>query len=226
MWPFRKPPPPDDFSAYTAQMTVARETRWSREYQSADNSERFLDSRFRDGSASITLSELTREWPEWTQSEKLEFAQAFVHYQGRQRAKIVRFLMRNGDHHVWSTIAASVATTLSPKESLPFLRECCETCDIGRGANYFRALWLTRSSEAVPILWRCLDRIWKSRELFEPDSFCNFTTFDAIWCIDALVRLQEPLESLRDRYERLKAHPTMREYALRWLSEHFESKES
>ncbi len=225
MWPFRKRTPPDDLVAYTANMTVARETRWSREYHNADQSESFLDSRFRDGSASITLDELTRDWPAWTNHEKVDFCQSFIHYQGRQRAKILRFLMCDGNHYVWSVIAASVARTLPIKESLPFLRECCEDCDIGRGANYFQALWLTESPEAVGILWPSLDRIWDSPDLLKPNTFCNLTTFDAIWCIDALVRLDEPVSSLRDRYETLKTHPTMQEDAVKWLSEHFEHKE-
>lgn len=226
MWPFRKRRPPDDVAAYTADKTIVRETRWSREFQSPDKRECFLDSRFRDGSASITLSELRRDWATWTDHEKADFSQSFVHYQGRRRCQILRFLMRNGNHSVWSAIAASVASSLPINESLPFLRECCKSSETGCSANYYQALWLTGSPEAVGVLWTALDRIWASPDLMTPDSFCNFTAFDAIWCIDALIRLGDPLDSLRDPYEKLKMHPTMRGDAVRWLSEHFEHEDS
>lgn len=222
MWPFRKRTPPDDFSAYTAGMTVVRETRWSREYRNAEDGGRLRDSRFRDGSASISLNQLSHDWPDWSDYEKIDFCQSFVHYHGRQRAGILRFLMRNGKQDSWSAIVASIATTLPSKETIPFLRECCESCNIGRGSNFFQALWLTKSPEAVGILWSALDRIWDSPDLLKPDEFCNFAAFDAIWCIDALVRLGEPLDSLRDRYETLKTHPTMHSEVVHWLSEHFE----
>ncbi|MFO7906349.1 MAG: hypothetical protein ACQESR_30950 [Planctomycetota bacterium] len=172
------------------------------------------------------MSELRRDWATWTDHEKADFSQSFVHYQGRRRCQILRFLMRNGNHSVWSAIAASVASSLPINESLPFLRECCKSSETGCSANYYQALWLTGSPEAVGVLWTALDRIWASPDLMTPDSFCNFTAFDAIWCIDALIRLGDPLDSLRDPYEKLKMHPTMRGDAVRWLSEHFEHEDS
>ena len=207
-------------------MAVSRETQWSREYKNKDGGDCFLDSRFRDGSASITLVQLKHDWTDWQDHEKIDFAQSFVHYRGRHRTKILRFLIVNGDHNVWSAIAASVAISLSAEESVPFLSGCSETCDIGRGANYFQALSLTGSPEAVNVLRPCLERIWESPDLLEAEPFCNFTAFDAIWCIDALFRLGEPLDSLRDRYETLKTHPSMGEDVMKWLSGHFEQRKA
>ena len=174
--------------------------------------------------ASVTLAELTRDWSRWTETEKVDFAQSFEGYQGRNRQKILRFLMQNGDHYVWSAIALAVATTFPPKESLPFLRNCSETCDVGQGSNYFQALWLTKSPEAVGIIRQCFDRVWHSPDLMFPAAFCNYTAWDAIWCIDALLRLGEPPESFRVQYEALKAHPTMGVTVEKRLSEHFDDR--
>lgn len=222
MWPFRKKHCPNAFSPIDPSWPLVRETRWWREYKSPDDGTLFFDSRFRDGSASINLDALTREWPSWNQHERLDFSLAFCHCQCDDRSAILRFLMRNADHDVSSTIASSIALALPTEESLPFLQKCCTSCDVGRGANYFQALWMTRSPKALPILKASLDRIWNSPDLQKTDEFCNFTAFDAIWCIDALVRVGTPVASLRDRYETLLSHPTMQGQTIQWLSTHFE----
>lgn len=54
------------------------------------------------------------------------------------------------------------------------------------------------------------------------DPFCNWVTNDAIWCVDALVRLGEPRESLSIYYQMLKTHSSMGSQAQQWLGEHFE----
>jgi hypothetical protein len=226
MWPFSKPKPRDEFASCFANMTLVRETRWSRDYRNADGSERFMDSRFRDGTASITLDKIRRDWNHWSEHERIDFSQSYVHCQAADRADIVRFLIVNASHSVWSCTAATIAMILPSEESLPFLQQCCETCDVGSGANYFQALWLTKSPSAIKVLYTSLDRIWNAPDLMEPDRFCNFIAFDAIWCIDALLRLGEDPEVLRDRYNTLKTHPTMRERAIKWLAEYFEQDSS
>lgn len=222
MWPFRKRKPKDDYADYLATMKIVRETPWSREYRGKDDKTAFIVSRFRDGSCSITLDELRRKWPDWPLSEKVDFSQSFNHFQGEGRADIFRFLMKQSEHDVWSAIAGVVAITLPVGEVLPFLRNCCETCEVGRGSNYFQALWFAKSPDALGILQTSLDRIWKSPDLMKPEEFCNFIAFDAIWCIDALLRLGESTESLKSHYETLKRHPSMSPQVTQWLSSYFE----
>jgi len=204
---------------------LARETRWSREYQYPDGTNALIDSRFRDGSAKISFRQLSAEWGTWSDHDKIDFCQSFAHYRGRGFAKVLRFIIANGNDFVWQTIALPVALTLPTSEAVAFL--CCriENSEIGKRANYFQGCWITRSNDTVPILKNALDQIWDSAALMMPDSFCNWVTYDAIWCIDALVRLGEPTEQLSPRYKQLTRHSTMGSQALKWLGEHFDKEE-
>jgi hypothetical protein len=224
MWPFgrrRK----DEFAEVLQGTRLVRETRWSREYEYPDGSNALLDSRFRDGSATIGYRQLVREWGSWRDDEKLDFCQSFAHYRGRGCATMLRFIIANGNDFVWQTIAIPVALTLPTNEAVAFLCDRIENSEIGKRANYFQGCWITRSNDTVPILKNALNQIWESPGLMIPDSFCNWVTHDAIWCIDALVRLGEPREQLSHPYEQLTRHSTMGSQALKWLGEHFDKDE-
>lgn len=134
---------------------------------------------------------------------------------------MLRFIIANGNDCVWQTIATAVASTLPTDEAVAFLCDRIENSEIGKRANYFQGCWITRSTNTIPILKNALDQIWESPRLMLPDSFCNWVTYDAICCIEALMRLGEPREQLSHRYEQLTKHSTMGSQALKWLGEHF-----
>lgn len=220
MWPFN-PNIRDEFAEYLADKQLAVETRWSRQYHNSDGSIALHDSRFRDGSTTITARQVAIEWPKWPDHEKLDFCNALPHYKGRDLAKILRFLMRNGEQIYWQAVAQSIGTKLPTNEAVDFLHQTIQRTEPGQWANYFQALWLTRSANARQILSECLDRIWESEELMTADSFCNFVTFDAIWCIDSLLRLGEEPAVLAERYNVLLGHPSMCGDVIKWLAKYF-----
>ena len=220
MWPFKRRRK-DEFAEMLQGTRLVRETRWSREYQHADGSNALLDSRFRDGSATIGYRQLAREWDSWSDREKLDFCQSFAHYCGSGFAKMLRFIIANGNDFVWQTIATPVALTLPTEEAVAFLCDRIENSEIGRRANYFQGCWITGSYNTIPILKNALHQMWETPTHMLPDSFCNWVTYDAIWCIDALVRLGESKEQFSHRYEQLTRHSTMGSQALKWLGEHF-----
>lgn len=221
VWPFTRKRN-DDFAALLEGTQLARETPWSREYRKPDGTPALLDSRFRDGSATISYRQLSTEWDSWCDSEKLDVCQSFCHYHGRDVAAILRFIIANGNDLLWSTITIPVAMTLPAKEAVAFLRDRIENSEIGCLANYFQGCSITRSNDTVPTLNEAIIQIWQSPELMLPDSFCNWVTHDAIWCIDALVRLGEPTVRLANRYDQLTRHPTMGAQSVQWLAEHFD----
>jgi len=206
-------------------MSLDRETRWSRLYQSADGRCTRFESRFLDGTATVTLGELQEEWPRWNEHERLDFCQAFAcgaDVPGREN--ILRFLVRHADHIVHSTVALSVAMWLPAREAVSILKEWCLTGEVGQCANYFQALALTKDPAALDFLRECFRRVWNSEGLMATADFQNWIASDAMWCIKNMVELGEDTDALRPAYETLKTHPCpgTREQTQSWLSEHFE----
>ena len=56
-----------------SKMKLVRETRWHREYALEEPNHLFQESKFADGSASVTLEELEKEWPTWSEWERIDF---------------------------------------------------------------------------------------------------------------------------------------------------------
>lgn len=221
MWPFRKKKQTDMY--FDGQnLTLVRETPWLRHY-AGDQVGTFVDSRFRDGSATISLAELKRRWPRWTSSERNDFCLAFWHGDVPERCDILRFLIQNGDSTNHSLLALQIAVHLPAGESVPILARWCKTSAIGEGANFFQALGMTKCEEAADTLQWCLARIWSRSDLMEEADFCNWTAYDAICCTEALLRFGADPESLRSHYDQLLAHPfaRTRTQAEQHLSEFF-----
>jgi hypothetical protein len=208
---------------------IIRETRWSRVYAKADKPRhQYLESRFMDGSATITLEELQRDWRKWPEDEKIDFCQSLVWAPTPERKDILRFVIDHGDHRAWSAIALLVALELSPQESVPALRRWCESCEVGRGANYYQAVAKTGDPEAHDILKRCVHRIWKTDGLMEDAEFCNWVAYDAICCVEYLLELNEDRDDLRSFFQALKTHPckATRRDARRRLAKYFPGKDA
>src|SRR5437870_5559505 len=108
------------------KMSLHSDTRWSREYRSADGGFRRFESRFLDGTATVTLDELQAEWPGWNERERLDLCRAFsCGAEVPEREDILCFLVRHGDHYVSTTIASNVARYLPAAEAVPVLKEWC-----------------------------------------------------------------------------------------------------
>jgi hypothetical protein len=203
---------------------IIRETRWSRVYAKPDKPRHhYHESRFRDGTATITLDELQHDWDKWPEAEKIDFCQSLVWLQIPERKDILRFLVGHGDCCAWSAIALLVALDLPPHEAVPALGMRCQSCEVGSGANYYQAIAKTGDPEAHEILKRCFQRIWNSDGLMDDADFCNWVAYDAICCVEHLLELNQEPEPFRTVYETLQTHPCKgtREATERRLAKYF-----
>jgi len=187
---------------------IIRETRWSRVYAKPDKPlHQYVESRFMDGTATITLDELQRDWQSWPEGDKIDFCQSLAWAQVPDRIDILRFVIDHGDHCTWLPIALLVAHELPPEESVPALRRWCESCEVGRGANYYQAVAYTGDPEAHDLLKRCLHRTWSTAGLMDDADFCNWVAHDAVSCMQSLLELNEDPDTYRSVFEALKKHP-------------------
>src|SRR3989441_11051496 len=96
------------------RLPLSRERRFSRSYHSEPHKMGSEVSRFMDGSASITSSELQREWPGWTDDERIDFCQSSCWLHGQPDfPDMLRFIMQHAGPDEWSGVAVSVASQLS-----------------------------------------------------------------------------------------------------------------
>lgn len=200
------------------------ETRWSRIHEDRESGSRFVESRFRDGSATITLKELTNEWHKWSAEERLDFCRSFLWAQVPDRQDILRFVIDNGDHNEWATIASMVPLELPPDESIRTLKNWCTSCEVGRGSNYYQAVALTGNPEAHSILQDCLRRILATNGLMDSVDF-NWVAYDATCCVEYILKLNDNSEICRKVYDLLSSHPcqSIREQVEYRLTKYFSS---
>lgn len=223
MCSLRKRPKPSETTIDGITMPLVWETRWSRHYYNAEQRHGYLESRFSDGSATISLAQLEPDWPRWSTQEKLDFCLSFAHAKVPDRKDIIRFLIKNGDHDTWATIALWVGLELPAAESFLTLRTWCYSSPVGRGANYFQAIALTKAPEALDVLRACFQRVMDSEGLMDDADFCNWVAYDAICCMKYLFELGEEPATLRSEYDRLNVHPCerTRDEVRTWLAEYF-----
>ncbi len=188
-------------------MPLQLETRWSRYYENKQRKQGLVESKFMDGSASITLAQLEAEWATWDESERLDFCQSVCCVDATVLSGLLRYIMAHGDFVSWSACALSIAACLPADESVPFLTKACNEAPAGKAANFYQALAHTKAPEARPILNAALDRLWHRDDLLHINGVVNDTASDAMWCIKHLIELGEPVSNLRTKYETLSKHP-------------------
>jgi hypothetical protein len=206
------------------EMTLDRETRWSRHYYNRELRQRHLVSRFMDGSAAITLADLQKEWPSWGEEERLDFCQSISFADKGVLRDILRFIMANGTFSDWRACALSIAGHVPPEESVPFLVRVSSECTPGEAANLLQALAHTKSPNAAPVIMARLGMLWTSNDLLLNGGWANMVAFEAVCCIQYLLELSEPPEAYREHYEAMLRHPNERNRKTthRYLGKFFE----
>src|SRR5437773_6808531 len=123
------------------RLPLRRERRFSRSYHSDQHKRGSIVSRFMDGSASITASELQGEWHTWSDDQRLDFCQSccWLHEQ-LDYPEMLRFLMEHAGPSEWSGIASSVAVHLPREEAFDILLRALRTTEIGRTSNIGQAI--------------------------------------------------------------------------------------
>jgi hypothetical protein len=184
---------------------LQREGLFARHYH-ADASA-VMVSRFMDGSATINLDQLRREWPRWCADDRRDFCTGcgWLHAQPDFR-EMLRYLLDHGDASEVNAIAQVVGTHLPSDEA--FERLCAALAVTNtHTANLLQGIAATKHPRAQLTLSVHLDQLWVAPGLWEADAFLNWTAFDALCCIQYLLDLGVAPSSLEERVRQLIAHP-------------------
>jgi hypothetical protein len=178
-----------------SKMKLRRETRWHREYEMQESGHFFVESKFRDGSATMTLPELKDQWSGWSDWEQIDLCQELCEAACPDFPDVLRFIMANGEPQHWSGIALDIVHHLPADEAIPFLFEAYSKSNSGRAGNFVQALAKSGAPEAHKVLRKHLQRLWENPDLFTEEKHINTIAADAAHCLGHLLDLGEPAES-------------------------------
>jgi hypothetical protein len=205
-----------------ARLPLHCERRFSRSYHS--DKMVYEVSRFMDGSASVTASELQREWHAWTDDERMDFCQSccWLHEQP-DFADMLRFIMQHAAPREWSGIAQSVASQLPRHEAYDLLVRALRSMEIGQTSNITQALAITKHPDAETTLRDHLRAIWAHDALWHDDKFLNWVAFDATTCIEYLIELGAAPSDFEQHVRQLARHSCARnrDSCRRFLAKHY-----
>jgi len=187
-------------------MQLVKETRWSRQYE-MDPQTKFFESKFADGTADISVSQLEDEWGTWSVVERADFCQAVTQSRLPHLPDILRFIMLNGDFASVETVANSIARNLPAEEAVPYITDMCKTVPVGKGAKFYQALALMRPAFCRDTLMLCLNRTWADSRFLSEDEVFDWVANDAVCLIEYLVQLGQNPGTLADKYKVLVRHP-------------------
>jgi len=205
---------------------LQHESRFKRIYHSVERNTSYGQSRFLDGSASITASELERDWATWTEDLQIDFCQNCLYLFGQSDFReMLRFIMQHGSSKHWAAIALTVAYRLPQQETFDFLiRALRATTDIASAANMTQGIAETKHPDAEAVLRDHLADIWMQPALWENSSSgINWIAYNATTCIDYLIKLGAPAADFAGHARRLSQHVCSlnRDSWKRHLSKHY-----
>ncbi len=206
------------------RMPLRRESRFSRSYHSVKHKTGCEISRFMDGSASITASELQQEWPNWPADIRRDFCQSSDWLDEQADfPEMLRFIMRHGDPEDWSGVALSVASQLPKDEAFNVLVGALRSTELGRTSNIAQAIAHTKHPDAEATLRRHLAALWSNSALWKDSDFINWFGFDATTCIAHLIELGAPPSDFAEQVRQLSEHLCSgnRKSCRNFLSKHY-----
>lgn len=206
-------------------LPLRSERRFVRTYHSPEHNLGSQISRFMDGSAKITASELQMEWHTWSERQRMDFCQE-CSWLGDQAdyPDMLRFVMQHGSPSEWSGVALSVASRLPLDEAFDTLLRALRTAEIGHAANIGQAIALTKHPNAEATLRNHLESIWAHQSLWQDDEFINYVAFEAITCIQHLIELGGDPKDFESRVRQLAGHACAgnRQSCCNFLSKHYD----
>jgi hypothetical protein len=215
---------PDAIILHGTRMRLISERRWVRSYASKDRKTGCDISRFMDGSAAITFPEFAREWPTWTEQDRLEFCGSctWIHQQA-DFPDMLRYMMGHAGTTDWSAIANSVAECLPRDEAFDFLTRALRASDPGNSSNFSQGISLTRHRGAEGVLRAHLPDLWSHPSLWKDDEFTNYIAFDATTCIVHLIELGASPVDFEEQVRELSMHRCSgnRESCRNYLQKHY-----
>jgi hypothetical protein len=182
---------PAAVTSFGIRMPLVSERRFMRSYNNADENHSTDVSRFADGSANISLAELTGNWGRWPERDQHDFCWgcSSLHRHAEFPA-MLRFIMEVGDEGQKAGIVGLVAKKLPMEEAFSILeKSLAETPR--HTSNLIQAIAITKHPKAVTLLREHLTSIWSRSDIWDDDAFLNWTAADAINCIQYLIELGE-----------------------------------
>jgi hypothetical protein len=206
------------------RIPLRRERRFSRSYHSHEHKMGTEISRFMDGSASISASELFCEWPGWSDQVRVDFCQSvgWLHDQSHF-PEMLRFIMEHGGPNHWSAIALEVAAKLPRNEAFDILIRALRSAELGCSSNIGQAIAHTKHPDAETTLRRHLAALWEHPALWDDADFTNWIGFDATTCIAHLIEVGASPTDFAEQVRRLSQHLCSgnRESCRNFLSKHY-----
>lgn len=198
---------PSAVTFHGVRMEFEKETRFSRQYHSKEANVSTSISKFQDGTATVSFTQLQNEWPIWTEAERANFCHS-CHWLGKQAdfPDMLRLIMKEGNSDYWRSIASAVAMYLPQEEAYRLLLGALEQMN-EHTANITQGISLTKHPEAPARLRDLLDRQWSHPRLWDDASFTNWYAFDALCCIQHLLDVGAPHEEFEDKVRKLSEHP-------------------
>jgi hypothetical protein len=207
------------------RMPLHQETRFERRYRAEDQKLEHHISRFMDGSASITASELQQEWPSWDEHLRMDFCQncGWLHEQA-DFPEMLRFIVQHCSLSELSAVALNVAGRLPKEEAFEILVRGLRTAEIGQTSNISQAISLTKHPNAEETLRKHLNSIWQHTAFWDDSEFVNWVAFDATTCIGHLIDLGVSPAEFSDKVRELSGHVCShnRDSCRNFLSKHYQ----
>jgi hypothetical protein len=189
------------------RMPLVLETQFSRYYRGPETTGGCYISRFMDGSASMSASQLYHDWPIWNDEQRSDFCNACVWLNNQSDfADMLRYVMQHGNVDKWKTIAQSVAKYLPQEEAFLLLQDALSRCEVGGCANIVQGLAETMHPTAKDRLRDYLRVIWRHPDLWKEEQGLNWIAFEATVCIASLIKLGVPVDVFNDDIRKLAQH--------------------
>jgi len=192
------------------RMSLTRQGRFLRAYYNKEAKQGAVVSRFMDGTADISFSELKDEWPRWSRKERHDFTSAAGWLNDDPEfADMMRLILEQGSQDDISAVALQVASALPSKEAFERLSAVLKRTPVGRGANINQAIAHTKHEEASNVLRKRLRATLEDSRLMDPDDFVNWVAYEAICCIECLHEgMGFSASEFGDDVRRLNRHPS------------------
>jgi hypothetical protein len=200
---------PDAVDLGGVRMPLTREGKFLRTYNNKEAKQGAVVSRFMDGTAEISLSELMKSWPHWTRPERYDFTSAacWLH-EHPEFPDMIRFVLEEGDQDDISAVALQAASALPSDEAFQRLSAILQRTPVGNAANINQAIAHTKHADAPSLLRERLRTTLEDSRLMAPDKFLNWVAYDAICCIDHLLDIGFTDNDFEDDVRRLSKHPS------------------
>jgi hypothetical protein len=207
------------------RVPLSGETRFTRQYHSEEHRRGTATSRLFDGSASITMPQLEREWGTWDSALRDDFCSACMDiFEEPGLPEMIRFMACHARPDDWrSLLSYLVAAHLPGDEAFGFLKRALAESDDPSRLMILQAIAITKHPEAALVLRRHLAIVRADKTLWDEGLFVNWLAATATTCIRYLIELGAPPTEFDGLVRQLAAHvcPRNRGDCRRELSKHY-----